>query len=61
MNLQRVLILLSGSKTYIAAAGLAGLAVYQLSQGQLTEGAQTIGQALAAAGIRHAITKGTGQ
>lgn len=57
----KIIARLNGSKTYIAAAGLAGLAIYQLSQGQLTEGARTIGQALAAAGIRHAITKGTGQ
>lgn len=57
----KILAVIDGSKTYIAAAGLAGLAIYQLSQGQLTEGAQTLWQALAAAGIRHAITKGTGQ
>lgn len=54
-----LLLQLSGSKTYIAAAGLCGLALYQLSQGQISDGATTLLQALGAAGIRHAISKGS--
>ena len=49
--------LLSGYKTYIAAAGLFGLAVYQLSQGQYDSATQSVLAALAAAGIRNAIAK----
>lgn len=51
---------LNGYKTYVAAAGLFGLAVYQLSQGQLDVAMQTLLGALAAVGLRHAITKGQG-
>lgn len=50
--------LVSGYKTYLAAAGLAGLATYQLSQGQLEPALQSFLAALTAAGLRHAIAKG---
>lgn len=46
---------LSGYKTYIAAAGLLGLAVYQLSQGDLNGALQNLLAALAAFGLRSAI------
>jgi hypothetical protein len=49
---------LDGYKTYIAAAGLIGLAVYQASEAQYQQAAQTIMAALAAAGLRSAISKG---
>jgi hypothetical protein len=49
--------LLSGYKTYVAAIGLVGLAVYQFSQGQIDTGVQSLLAALAAAGLRHAVTK----
>jgi hypothetical protein len=52
-----VLTLLSGYKTYIAAAGLAGLAVYQLSQGQFEPALQSVLGALTAVGLRHAVAK----
>ena len=48
---------LSGYKTYIAAAGLFGLAIYQFSQNDLPHGFETLMAALAAVGIRHAISK----
>jgi hypothetical protein len=50
--------LVDGSKTYLAALGLAGLALYQASQGDYPSAAQSFLAALAAAGLRHAITKG---
>jgi hypothetical protein len=46
---------LNGYKTYIAAIGLFGLAVYQFSQDQIVEGVQSILAGLAAAGLRQAI------
>jgi len=49
---------LSGWKTYIAAIGLAGLAIYQLSQGDYPHAIETLSAALAAVGLRHAISKG---
>lgn len=49
--------LVSGYKTYIAAAGLAGLALYQASTGQYQQAAQSLMAALAAAGVRSAIGK----
>ena len=48
---------LNGYKTYIAALGLAGLALYQLSNGQVDQGVQSILAALTAAGLRHAVSK----
>lgn len=50
---------LSGYKTILAVAGLVGLAVYQASQGQYEQAIQSMLAALAAAGIRHAIAKGS--
>jgi hypothetical protein len=56
-ELMAILNLVNGYKTYIAAIGLAGLAVYQFSQGQFDSGYQSILGALTAAGLRHAIAK----
>jgi hypothetical protein len=50
-----ILTVLQGYKTYIAAAGLVGLAIYQFSTGQLQEGVQTLLGAAAAAGLHSAI------
>ncbi|VTS05335.1 hypothetical protein [Tuwongella immobilis] len=50
---------LSGYKTYIAALGLAGLALYQLSQAQFELAMQSFLAALAAAGLRDAVAKST--
>lgn len=47
--------LLNGYKTYIAAAGLMGLALYQFSQGQVEQAVQSFLGALAAFGIRNAL------
>ncbi len=49
--------LISGYKTYIAAAGLLGLAVYQASQADYASAYQSFMAALAAVGLRHAIAK----
>ena len=46
---------LNGYKTYIATAGLVGLAIFQLSTGQVPLGFQTLFTALATAGLRGAI------
>ena len=43
-----------------AAAGLVGLGVYQISQGQFETGVQSFLGALTAAGLRHAIAKQPG-
>jgi hypothetical protein len=51
----------NGFKTYLAAVGLVGLAVYQVSQGQLDQAFQALCAALAAVGLRHAIQKGASQ
>ena len=48
---------ITGYKTYIAALGLVGLAVYQGSQGQFDQAAQSIFGALAAVGLHSAIVK----
>ncbi len=45
------------SKTFLAGAGLIGLAVYQYSQGQTDAACQSALAALAAWGLRHAIAK----
>lgn len=62
MNLATILSLLStlgsGYKTYLAAAGLFGLALYDASVGQYEQAVQQFLAALAAAGLRHAIAKG---
>ncbi len=47
---------LSGYKTYIAAAGLLGLAIYQASVGQFESAIQTGMAALATVGLRHAVS-----
>ncbi len=47
---------LKGFKTYIAAAGLTGLAIYQFSTGQVPQGFQSLLGALTAAGLRGAIS-----
>lgn len=49
---------LTGLKTYIAAAGLACLAIYQFSIGNYEAGFQSLMAAAAAAGLRNAITQG---
>ncbi len=46
-----------GYKTYIAAAGLVGLAVYQASVGQYDQAAQSFLAALSTAGLRRAVSK----
>ena len=48
---------LSGYKTYMAAAGLVGLAVYQASQANYDQAFQSFLGALAAVGLRSAIAK----
>lgn len=45
----------SGYKTYLACAGLFGLALYQFSQGQVDQAAQSFLAALAAFGLRSAL------
>lgn len=46
-----------GYKTYVAALGLLGLALYQASLGEFETAAQAFLAALAAAGLRDAIAK----
>lgn len=46
---------LLGFKTYLAAAGLLGLALYQFSQGQYQEAYMSLMGALAAFGLRTAL------
>jgi hypothetical protein len=48
---------LNGYKTYLAAAGLAGLALYQASTGDYATAWHTLLQAAAVAGLRHAVGK----
>lgn len=48
---------LNGVKTYLAAAGLAGLALYQVSTGDYVAAYTSLMGALAAVGLRHAISK----
>lgn len=49
--------LASGWKTYLAAAGLFGLALYQASEGNYPAAIQSALAGLAALGIRHAIAQ----
>lgn len=49
--------MLTGYKTYIAAAGLFGLALYQASQGNLEAAIQSALGALTALGLRNAIAQ----
>ena len=51
-----ILKLVDGYKTYIAATGLIGLALYQVSMGQYDQAIQSFMAGLAAAGLRSAIT-----
>ena len=46
---------LEGWKTYVAAAGLCGLGIYQITQGQIEAGLASLGQALGLFGLRRAI------
>jgi len=48
---------LDGWKTYIAAAGLFGLALYQFSQGQFEVAIQSLMAAFAAVGVKHAVAR----
>jgi MFS-type transporter involved in bile tolerance (Atg22 family) len=48
---------LDGFKTYLAAAGLFGMALYQFSQGQTEMAFQSLMAALAAVGLRSAVHK----
>lgn len=48
---------LSGYKTYLAAAGAFGLALYQASQGSYQAALQSFIAALGLVGLRHAIGK----
>jgi hypothetical protein len=48
---------LEGFKTYIAAAGMVGLAVYQFSQGEYAAAWTSLMAALGAVGIRSAIAR----
>jgi hypothetical protein len=50
---------IDGYKTYIAAAGLLGLAVFQASTGQYEPALQSLLQAATVAGLRHAVSKAT--
>ncbi|MGE3820969.1 MAG: hypothetical protein AB7I30_16275 [Isosphaeraceae bacterium] len=52
-----ILSLFSGYKTYVAAVGLMGLAIYHVSLGEFETAAQAFLAALAAAGLRDAIAK----
>lgn len=49
--------ILAGWKTYIAAAGLLGLALYQATQQQYDQALQNFLAALAAFGIKKAIAR----
>jgi hypothetical protein len=44
-----------GYKTYLACAGLIGLAIYQLSEGHIEQAYQSFLAALAAYGLRNAL------
>lgn len=58
-NLLRTILdhLLPGLKTYLAGAGLIGLAVYQLSQGDTTAALQSFLAGMAALGLRSAMDR----
>jgi hypothetical protein len=53
--------MLNGYKTYLAAAGLIGLALYQFSQGSVDLAFQSLLGALAAFGLRQAINGSQGK
>ena len=50
---------LNGFKTYLAVACLIGVALYQLTAGEYAPAIHTFFTALATAGLRHAIARGT--
>lgn len=56
-QIKTLLTQLNGYKTYLGAAGMFGLALYQVSQGQYDQALQSFLAALTAAGLRHAVTK----
>ena len=53
----KILNVLNGYKTYLAAIGLVGLAIYQASTAKYEQAVQSFLAALAAAGLRHAVAK----
>jgi hypothetical protein len=55
MNQNAILALLQGKKTYLAAAGLIGLALYQASQKDYPSAVQSLLGGLAAFGLRSAL------
>ena len=54
--IKAILDLGTGYRTYLAALGLLGLSVYQLSEGQVQPAIQSFLAALAAFGIRQAVS-----
>ena len=48
---------LDGYKTYLGGLGMIGLGVYQLSQGEIQAGLQSLAEGLAVIGIGHKIAK----
>jgi uncharacterized membrane protein len=48
------------SKTFWAGVGLVGFGVYQITQGSIETGVQSILAGLAALGLRHAVAKSNG-
>jgi hypothetical protein len=48
---------LDGFKTYLAAAGMFGLALYQFSAGDYQTAFTSLMAALAAVGIKHAVSR----
>ena len=53
--------MLNGYKTYLATAGLLGLALYQFSEGHVELAFQSLMGALAAFGLRQAINGSQGK
>jgi hypothetical protein len=53
--------MLNGYKTYLAAAGLLGLALYQFSEGHVDLAFQSLMGALVAFGLRQAINGSQGK
>jgi hypothetical protein len=49
---------LQGWKTYLAGAGLIGLGVYQISQGQIEQGIQSILAGFGLLAARRAVKRG---
>lgn len=53
----KVFAMFNGAKTYLAALGLFGLAVYQFTQNDYAGAVQSFMAGLAALGLRHAVQK----